>query len=48
MALTSRLCVNWDLQESPQFGGDMCSCVPAVKSDAQMKLHQTETWESLF
>lgn len=45
---TSRLYIKCELQESPQFGGDMCSCLTAFKSDAQVKLHQTETREGLF
>lgn len=46
--LTSRSYINCELQKPPQFGGDMCSCVTAFKSDAQTKLHQTETREDLF
>lgn len=46
--LTSRLYINCELQKTPQFGDDMCNCLTAFKSDAQMKLHQTETREGLF
>lgn len=46
--LTSRLYTNCEIQKSPQFGGDMCSCLTAFKSDAQTKLHQTESREDLF